>query len=52
MLRKFFSLPRYWIYLLQNYFSSLSQGYIQNFERNWKDSICIRVKNFAKPVNF
>ena len=24
----------------------VSQGYIRNFEKNWKNSICIRVKNF------
>ena len=29
-----------------------SQGYIQNFESNWKKSICIRVSNFAKSINF
>ena len=28
------------------------QGYIQNFERNWNNSICIRVNNFAESVNF
>ena len=27
------------------------QGYIQNFERNWKSSICIKVNNFGKSVN-
>ena len=26
--------------------------HIQNFERNWKTSICIRVNNFTKSVNF
>ena len=26
----------------------MSQGYIQNFERNWKNSICIRVNNSPK----
>ena len=31
----------------------ISQRYIQrNFKRNWKNSICIRVNNFAKSVNF
>ena len=30
----------------------LSQGYIQNFGRNWKYSIFIRVNIFAKSVNF
>ena len=30
----------------------ISQGYLQNFERNWKNSISIRVKNFGKSVNF
>ena len=30
----------------------ISQGYIQNLGRNWKNSICIRVNNFAKSVNF
>ena len=52
MSRNFFCLPRNWIYLQKNYFASLSRGYIQNFERNWKNSICIRVNNFAKSVNF
>ena len=28
------------------------QGYKQNFERNWKNLICIRVNNFGKSVNF
>ena len=28
------------------------QGYIQNIERNWKNSIFIRVNNFAKSVSF
>ena len=30
----------------------ISQGYIQNFEWSWKNSICIRVNNSAKSVNF
>ena len=30
----------------------ISQGFMQNFERNWKNSICIRVNNFAISVNF
>ena len=30
----------------------ISQGYRQNFERNWKNSIRIRVSNLAKSVNF
>ena len=30
----------------------ISQGYIENFERNSKNSICITVNNFAKSVNF
>ena len=30
----------------------ISQRYIENFERNRKNSICIRVKNFVKSVNF
>ena len=25
---------------------------MQNFERNWANSICIRVNNFPKSVNF
>ena len=29
-----------------------SQRHIQNFESNWKYSICIRVNNFAKSVHF
>ena len=45
-------MSRKYFYLFQNYFSSLSQGHIQNFERNGTNSICIRVKNFAKSVNF
>ena len=28
----------------------ISQGYIQDFEKNWKNSISIRDNNFAKPV--
>ena len=30
----------------------MSQGYTQNFEKNCKSSICIRVNNFDKSVNF
>ena len=30
----------------------ISQGYIQNFERNWKNSVCIRISNLAKFANF
>ena len=48
----FFVYLIFWIYLLQNYFLSISQGYMQNFEKNSKNLICIRVNNFAKPVNF
>ena len=50
----FFGLQRNWIYLLQNCFFELCvcQGYIQNFERNWKNSVCIRINNFAKSANF
>ena len=33
-----------------NYSRILSQGYLQNFERNWKNSICIGFNNFFKPV--
>ena len=33
-------------------YTYISQGYIQKFERNWKNSIYIRAKNFAKSVNF
>ena len=29
----------------------VSQGYVQNFERNCKTLIYIRVNNFAKSVN-
>ena len=32
--------------------ANIFQGYMQNFERNWKNPICIRVTNFAKSVNF
>ena len=39
---------------LFSYFQDIyiSQGYIQNFERNLKNSICIKVNNFATPVKF
>ena len=30
----------------------ISQRYIQNFERDWKNLICIGVNNFAKSLNF
>ena len=30
----------------------ISQGYIQNFERNWKNSTFVRVNKFTKSVNF
>ena len=30
----------------------ISQEYIQNFEKNWKNSVLIRVNNFAKSVEF
>ena len=33
-------------------YTCISQGYIQKSERNWKNSIDIRAKNFAKFVNF
>ena len=54
MSRNFFFLKHNWIYLPQNYFFELclSQGYIQNFERNLKNLICIRVNNFDKSINF
>ena len=28
----------------------ISQGYIQDFERNWKNLISVRDNSFAKPV--
>ena len=31
--------------------ANIFQGYMQNFERNWKNPVCIRVTNFAKSVN-
>ena len=30
----------------------ISQGYIENFGRYWRNSFCIRVNNFAKSANF
>ena len=54
MSRKIFCLPHNWIYLLYllTFFElCISQGYIQNFERNWKNSVCIRINNFAKSAN-
>ena len=47
------TIPRYWIYLLQNYFSGnviLKDKY--KFEMYRKNSICIRFNKFAKFVNF
>ena len=32
--------------------SSISQRYVQNLERNWNSSGCIKVDNFRKSVNF
>ena len=26
----------------------ISQGYIQNFKRNWKNPLCIRIEDFTK----
>ena len=58
MLRKFFRLPLNWIYLLRNYFSSyVYQVYVFAYtklgkELNWKNSIYIKVNNFAKSINF
>ena len=31
---------------------SISNRYMQNFERDWKSSFCIKVNNFAKSINF
>ena len=33
-------------------YSRIILQFVQNFERNWKNSICIRVNNFAKSANF
>ena len=55
MSRKCFCLSRNWIYVLYllTFFElCISQGYTQNFERNWKNSVCIRINNFAKSANF
>ena len=58
MLRKFFHLLLNWIYLLWNYFSSyVYQVYIFAYtklgkELSRKNSICIKVNNFAKSINF
>ena len=30
----------------------ISQGYMQNFKRNWKNSIYIRVSTSTKSINF
>ena len=40
--------------LTPEFFSELciSQRYKQKFERNWKNSVCIRISNFAKSANF
>ena len=59
MLKNFCFLRRNWIYLPSNYFSSyyVYQVYVFVYTKlckklNWKNSICIRVNNFAKSVNF
>ena len=59
MLKNFRFLRRNWIYLPSNYFSSyyVYQVYVFVYTKlckklNWKNSICIRVNNFAKSVNF
>ena len=44
-----------WLYLLAPELFlklCLSQGYIQNFERNWENSICIRANNIARSLNY
>ena len=51
---KFSCLPRNWIYLRQNYFTSyvyLKDTY-KTLERNWKNPICIKLNNSTKSVNF
>ena len=36
------------VYLLQKFFKVyISQKYVYNLERNWKNSVCISVKGFA-----
>ena len=30
----------------------ISQRFIQKFERNWRNSVCIRVNKFVEFVNF
>ena len=59
MLINFCCVRRNWIYLPSNYFSSyyVYQVYVFVYTKlckklNWKNSICIRVNNFAKSVNF
>ena len=55
MSRKICCLPFVWLDLLtpELFFElCMSQGYIQNFQGNWKNSVCIRAINFAKSVNF
>ena len=39
--------------IYSNFFPELciSQGYIQNCERTWKNSVCIRINNLAKSAN-
>ena len=34
------------------YSGVIFQRYVQNFERNLKNIVCIRVDNFAETVNF
>ena len=30
----------------------VSQRYVQKLERNWNNSVCTKVENFPKSVNF
>ena len=41
------------MYMSRGFFDlCVSYRYIQNFEMNWKNLICIIINNFGKSVNF